>query len=624
MQLCITLSIDAHPPEFRERHHVLKRLPGLDGLRGIAVISVVIYHTDLGIMRGGFLGVDIFFVLSGFLITTLLIQEAATTGHINRFEFYKRRIRRLVPALAAMVIVTVVIAGLWVPDSAFGVRRDLPWALVFFLNWSYINAAQSYFVTISRPPLFQHLWSLSIEEQFYVIWPLVVMAFNKIARRRFSLRQLIFVCSLSLAVCSTIWMSVLAYRGGFPQPNDPSRAYFGTDTHAMGLLIGCLTASAWDAKKLVSRMTPDRRSALHLLGLATTGAIGYFLFAIPELSPFLYHGGFLVLSTLTALLIVLTVHPALRFRNVFGNRILRWFGDRSYGMYIWHWPLFMLLRPGVDVNWSDNVTQIVRCLLLLVISDISYRYLELPIRQGVLSKRVTLRRSLGFTRPSLRTGLVTLCVSAVLATSVVGLAHAPSPDTQMMATLGGITSIDSDPTPAPVSTNTSSELLGPKPKVAPVRHGQIAIFGDSVVLGGRSGLQKVLGPISIDAAVSRQPSEIARHVNLRRRQGRLATDIVIHMGTNGPIRRQDLELILDSLRDRRRVVIVNLHVPRRWMKPNNLMIADIIKDYPNVRLADWDATSLGHREYFVRDGVHLTFAGIRAFASMIKRTLDGY
>ncbi len=601
---------------------MLKRLPGLDGLRGIAVIAVVLYHADLGILNGGFLGVDIFFVLSGFLITNLLLTEIAHSGTINRSAFYKRRVRRLIPALIAMIVVSVVISGLWVPDAAFGVRRDLPWALTFVLNWSYILVTQSYFVHIARPPLFQHLWSLAIEEQFYLVWPLVLIALRKISR--VSLRQSIFVTSLIGVIASTWWMSIVSYRGGFPVPNDPSRAYFGSDTHAMGLLVGCLLASMRDVHKLNPKLTPDRRTTLNLVAVGSLCGIGYFLSNVSELTPFLYHGGFLALSALTAVVIVIAVHPGLPWARVIGNRILRWFGDRSYGMYIWHWPLFNLLRPGIDVAWPDVVTQVVRLALLLAVSDLSYRYIELPIRHGFVQKKIESWKLLGRPQLSIRSSGLALSFSAILIAGLIGVAKAPTPDASILAGLDGITSIDEDPTPPPIPTELLIEQPGPKASVAPVRHGTIVVFGDSVVLSGRVGLKEVLGPISIDAAVSRSPGVIAQHVKARRDQDRLGTDVVIHMGTNGLVRRQDLEPILESLRDRRRVVVVNTQMPRSWMKPTNAMIDSIVVNFPNVRLADWAATSKGHKDYFVPDGVHLTPTGGRAFAAMVKRALDGF
>ncbi len=195
---------------------MIRRLPGLDGLRGIAVLAVIIYHADVSLLVGGFLGVDVFFVLSGFLITTLLINELTETNTVDRARFYMRRIRRLMPALFLVLFFSVLVSGLFVLDAAYHVRRDLPWAITFVLNWSYLFFEQSYFVNISRPPLLQHLWSLSVEEQFYVVWPIMLIALYKVKIGKISPRVKIFITSAVLAIASTAWMVHLSVSNGFP------------------------------------------------------------------------------------------------------------------------------------------------------------------------------------------------------------------------------------------------------------------------------------------------------------------------------------------------------------------------------------------------------------------------
>ncbi len=603
----------------------MKRLTGLDGLRGIAVIAVVLYHADLGIVSGGFLGVDVFFVLSGFLITTILLDEVLVTGTIDRANFYIRRIRRLFPALIVVLIAAIISAGFWAHDAAYGVRRDLPWALTFVLNWSYLFFNQSYFVNLSRPPLLQHLWSLSIEEQFYVVWPLLLVALSRV--RRINVRALIFSVAALGAIASTLWMRHLAIVNGFPVPNDPSRLYFGTDTHAMGLLVGCALAAVWDRKKLNTYLTPDRRTILNALGVASTFGLGYFLVRVAQFDEALYRGGFLVLSVIVAALIVVTSHPALRFAAIYGNPVLRWFGDRSYGIYLWHWLVFMLLRPSIDVQWPDEITHVVRIALVLIIAELSYRYLELPIRGGVLGRTITTWQLSGVPKPTVFMGVVTTIIAVTFVGATARVLQAPMPTAANTAAFGGLTAIDEDPTPepslspSPSPSATQSEIPIPKPSPS-IKPKPLVVFGDSVMLGSRVQLKETLGKIAIDAAVGRQPSEIAKRITLRRKENRLGQDIVVHMGTNGIVTEADLKPILDSLSDRRRVVVVNVQVPRVWMKPSNKVINSLVKNYPNVRLVDWYTASKGHRGYFVADGVHLTFKGAHVMATLIKQALE--
>ena len=606
-----------------------RRLPGLDGLRGIAVLAVIIYHADVSMLVGGFLGVDVFFVLSGFLITALLIDELTRTNTVDRARFYMRRIRRLMPALFLVLFFSVLVSGLFVLDAAYHVRRDLPWAVTFVLNWSYLFFEQSYFVNISRPPLLQHLWSLSVEEQFYVIWPILLIALYKVKIRNISPRVKIFTASIFLALASTAWMIHLSVSNGFPIPNDPSRVYFGTDTHAMGLLIGCAAAALWRPDRLNERLTPDRATAMNGLGFLSLAGLAYFFLYVSELNEFLYRGGFLVLSILTAILVVVAAHPGLKFGSQLGNPVLKWFGDRSYGIYLWHWPIFVLMRSGIDIQWPEPIAFVAKIAIVLVIADVSYRFVEMPIRQGAIGSRLTVWRAAGIPRPQPRTLMATAVTVVVLSASLVGMYRVPVPDAGNLTGIGGITAIDEDP----VVLVESAVVVGDAPLISAQQAATVqteiqakippVVFGDSVVLGARESLKAVLGEISIDAAVSRQPEEIAERIRARRAERRLGPDVIIHMGTNGIVQEEDLKPILDELRDRNRVVVVNVRVPRVWMKPTNEMISSLVAQYPNARLADWNSVSKGKKGYFAPDGVHLTKTGAKVFGNLVNDTLRG-
>ena len=603
---------------------MFKRIRGLDGLRGIAVIAVVVYHADLGFLKGGFLGVDMFFVLSGFLITSLLIQEGLENNRIDRADFYIRRIRRLLPALLLILVFCVLVSGLWVPDAAFAVKRDLPWALTFVLNWSYLFFEQSYFINIARPPVLQHLWSLAIEEQFYVVWPLLIILFLKLRTKFFTLRKLIFIFSVLGAITSTIWMRHLSIANGYPIPQDPSRVYFGTDTHLMSLLIGCAAAAVWRPKRFASKLNPDRSTGLTILGLGSLATIFFYFTKVGELTPWLYRGGFIGIAVATAIAIHVVTHPALALGKILGNPILTWFGDRSYGIYLWHWPIFLFLRPGLDTTWPDFVTQLVRFCLVLISAELSYRFVEMPIRNGSIGRLITKWKEFGIPRPKLNFATAISSIGAIIIYSLIAVMTVPTPTLGNSTAFGGITAIDEDPGAAVgplIKPITGKPTASAKPTTLLPKRGHPIVFGDSVVLGARFSLGAILGKLSIDAAVSRQPWEISQRIELRRKEGRLGSDVVIHMGTNGLVREQDLRPILFQLKDRRRVVLVNVSVPRIWMNGSNATIAALAKQFPNVRIANWRTTSKGHRGYFVQDGVHLTPAGGKVFAVIIRQAL---
>lgn len=613
---------------------MLNRITGLDGLRGLAVLAVLIYHAELGFLPGGFLGVDIFFVLSGFLITSILIQEINQTGRIDRATFYLRRIRRLMPALFVMLLFVVVVVGFWVNDAAYPVRRDLPWALTFVLNWSYIFFDESYFVSISRPPLLQHLWSLSIEEQFYVIWPIVLIGLASLKLIGARLRFVIFSVAVIGAIASTIWMAYLSIKNGYPTPNDPSRVYFGTDTHSMGLLIGCAAAALWSPTKFSRVLTHDRRNVLNLISLSAFAGLLYYLFFVTEFDQALYIYGFALVSLFTAIVVILATHPGLRIGKLLSFKPLVWLGDRSYGIYIWHWPIFMLLRPGIDVSWSENLNTVIRFVLVLLIADLSYRFVEIPIRNGIIGRKLENWKQSGIPRPKFIQLVSLIAALTLIFTSAIGMYRAPAANAQNVIGFDGITSIDQDPTGAPAAPSPSptpeatisippdADAPEPTQEQITIAKYPLAIFGDSVVLSAVNPLTETLGDIAIDAEIGRQPAEIAERIELRRSEQRLGTDVVIHMGSNGLITKKDLEPILQDLSDRRRVVVVNVQVPRKWKKQSNEMINELVPLYPNVRLADWAAVSSGKRKFFAPDGVHLTKRGGRALAELIQATLN--
>jgi peptidoglycan/LPS O-acetylase OafA/YrhL/CubicO group peptidase (beta-lactamase class C family) len=352
----------------------LPYMPGLDGLRALAVAAVLLYHAEIGVV-GGFLGVEIFFVLSGFLITALLFAEWQQHGYIQLSGFWMRRARRLLPALFVMLTGTFALAWLLVPDELSGLRTDALAALGYVMNWRLVFSQQSYFDPMIRPSLLQNLWSLAVEEQFYLLWPVLFIAGMRYLRR-FGLLAAILI----LAAASVVLMA-WQYQPGA----DPSRIYYGTDTRAAGLLIGAALALAWPPRRTPAAgragLVLDGVGALALLGLLVAFVRVY------EYHPWLYRGGFLLTAVGTAIVIVAAIHPRARLvPAILSWRTLRWIGLRSYGIYLWHWPIFMVTRPYQDVQFDGWPLLLLRFSLVLGLAALSYRFVELPIRQGAIER----------------------------------------------------------------------------------------------------------------------------------------------------------------------------------------------------------------------------------------------
>jgi peptidoglycan/LPS O-acetylase OafA/YrhL/CubicO group peptidase (beta-lactamase class C family) len=353
----------------------LPYLPGLDGLRALAVVAVLLYHAELGIV-GGFLGVEVFFVLSGFLITALLFAEWQQHGHIRLAAFWMRRARRLLPALILMLGGTLLLAWLLVPDELSMLRADALAALGYVMNWRLVFNQQSYFDPMIRPSLLQNLWSLAVEEQFYLLWPLLF-----IAGMRYLGRFGLLIATLVLAAASVTLMAWLYQPGA-----DPSRMYYGTDTRAAGLLIGAALALAWPLRRAT---VAELRFGWLLSGAGALALVGLLVafVRVYEFYPWLYRGGFLIVAIGTAIMIAAVIHPRTRFLPaMLGCWPLRWIGLRSYGIYLWHWPIFMVTRPYQDVPFDGWPLLLLRLALVVGLAALSYRFVELPIRHGAIER----------------------------------------------------------------------------------------------------------------------------------------------------------------------------------------------------------------------------------------------
>ena len=350
----------------------LPYVAALDGLRAFAVAGVLLYHGGVPWLPGGFLGVDLFFVLSGFLITSLLLRELDMTGGIDLRRFWTRRARRLLPAAFLVIAVCLVVAVAFMPGEAARVRTDALASFAYVGNWAQVLADRSYFAGFERPSLLQHLWSLAVEEQFYLLWPLLLVACLRRFGRRGAARL-----ALAGAIASAVLTAVL-----FTPGQDPSRVYFGTDTHASGLLVGALLAFLWPLRELRSAPKPGARLLLDAGAVAGLAAVVVAMATWHDYDPIVYRGGLLAFAIAAAALIGALAHPACRVARVAGAAPLRWIGQRSYGIYLWHWPVMALTRPEIDVPWTRAVLLPLQIAATVALAAASYRWVEQPFRSG--------------------------------------------------------------------------------------------------------------------------------------------------------------------------------------------------------------------------------------------------
>jgi peptidoglycan/LPS O-acetylase OafA/YrhL/lysophospholipase L1-like esterase len=621
----------------------LSYLPGLDGLRALAVIAVLLYHAQLTWIPGGFLGVEVFFVISGYLITALLLEERRRQGRINLVGFWMRRARRLLPALYLLLVVTLAFAVVFLPGEVARLREDALAAFGYVTNWYLIVGEESYFEAVGRPSLLQHLWSLAVEEQFYVLWPLLLVAGMMLLRGR-----ALFITLLG-AVSSALLMAIL-YRPDV----DPSRIYYGTDTRAAGLLLGAALAFVWVPGRLGYRIGRIPPLLLDIVGLAALGGLVWFCLWLDQYQPFLFRGGFALVALVTAVVIMIAVHPRARLlgAGLLGRQPLRWVGLRSYGIYLWHWPVFMVTRPELDVTITGLPLLALRLATTVVLADLSYRFVETPIRNGAFGRAwKALREARGARRWRLgvRWAGAVGTSTAFLTVLVVALIHAqpppppsylsvesihttgstPTPDTEDPHTTAGTetpkTDISATATPeaGAVGSSTAPEPAA-KAEKAPVSApaDRVTAIGDSVMIGAAGELQRSLGNPAMYADVGMQAAGVIEILQKRRAAGDLGEVVVIHIGSNGTLNAEQFDEMMRMLKDVRRVALVNVKVPRPWEQPNNEVLADGVRRYPNTVLVDWHTASVDRPELFVEDGIHLQTEGQRVYADLIAAHLN--
>ena len=623
----------------------LKKLgyrPALDGLRAVSVLAVIFYHADFTWLPGGFLGVEVFFVVSGFLITSLLVEERLGSGTVSLRQFWIRRARRLLPALYLLLAVVSVAALLVYRDAAGRMAGDVVAALFYVSNWWQIVSKVSYFAAAGRPPLLQHLWSLAVEEQFYLLFPpLFAAAWVRFGRRRTRIGMVV------LAVASAVEMALI--YGSGTDLHAVNRAYMGTDTRAAGLLLGAVLAVSWAPWRSKRKAAPSAVMSMDVAAVVGLVLILVFLTQVGELSPFIYRGGFFLLDLVCLVVIATLVHPASRVAKYMAVAPLVWVGKRSYSLYLWHWPIFCLTRPGTsDVpSWFGGIPLLVlRLGLTFGAAELSYRYVETPLRKGALGAWWHSLRDgePAVRRVAVRRGLAVAGTSALLLVFVgTGLsAAASSPERAKLeaADLEGsgldLTAVgDPDapdaeaakPDPAVTSTTAapgSSTTTTAPTTTLPLQPGQTATnavaVGDSVMLGAKGAVVNAMPGIRVDAKVARQFTSVLAVATWYVQQGFVQGPLIIHVGTNGTFTDADLDK-LAALAGDRKLILVNAKVNRAWQDQNNARLAAAADRHSNITLVDWHDTAVQHPEWFVGDGTHLNPTGARAFAETIRQAL---
>lgn len=573
----------------------IRYIPAIDGLRAIAVIAVILYHLGFKWIPGGFLGVDLFFVISGYVITRLLLDSIQRSGGLDLRSFYAGRIRRLVPPLVFMLVITAIFVGVWAPDSMRRFLTDAPFAMTGLMNWWLVFKHQDYFESFGRPPLLQHTWSLGVEAQYYLVWPLILLFVLKVFGKK-----VIPTAALAIATFSGIALFLASVRADISSTQDVSHIYFGTDTHSIGLFLGSALAVSWIPQNL--RMNIEKRAQDFIDFIGVFGLIGLlasFLF-IQESDPTAYRIAFPLVGIFGTAIIMSVVHPASRFAPILQHTTLVWIGERSYAIYLWHWIVFQVTRPAQDLSGSSWALYIFRILVVFALADISQRWIEIPVRHGAISnwmRGMKYRTKEVQRRQKATAGLVALALVATIATvsnNAIAIANKNNQVVKQMFKDEQVATI--------------SKVEG------------LWVVGDSVILGIRNELEAQQHIGLINARVGRQAGELLQVIQHDKAK-MVGQKTILDLGNNNRLTQSEVSAIFEELKDQPLVIVVNTAVPRGWRDENNSLIASEAMKYPNFRVVDWAAKSENHPEYFAPDGVHLIPAGIAAYVAAITNYL---
>ncbi len=638
---------------FAQRQIETRRyMPGLDGLRALAVLAVIAYHLNLPWAPGGLLGVCIFFVLSGYLITDILVNQWQSNGKINLKEFWLARARRLLPALFVMLGGVIGWLSFFEPERLSSLWNDVVAALFYFSNWQLIFQQVSYFASFGPPSPFVHLWSLAVEEQFYLLWPLLLgLGLCFIPQRRRLIGMI-----MALALVSAAAMAII-YQPGL----DPSRVYYGTDTRAFALLIGAAMAMVWPSRKLSTELSLRHRILLDATGGTALLVVLLMIWQSNQYQTSLYYGGMLGFSLISAVLVAVLAHPASYLGRILGMQPLRWLGVCSYGIYLWHYPVIVLTSPGINTGGVSVALAVAQTALCIILAAASWHFIEAPIRHRGWKKYPQPLPYVSNWRPGLIgsqgkatvTSIVLILfvfVSVVSGCSLISHAKQQSSPPRMLDKIdraeepgqigntdqadktgqsiktelisqpaGGTTQADKD---QEIGNQASSGVNQPEPNQKHMLSGQgITAIGDSVMVEVGPALQKLYPDIVVDGKIGRQMYQAAQVIRNHQDQGTLGHTVIIELGANGAFTEKQFADILELLGSDHQIVLINTRVPRPWESVVNLLLGQAAEDHQNIKLVDWYSASSGHDEYFYTDGVHLQEAGVQAYATLVAEAL---
>jgi len=612
-------------------------ITGFDGIRTLAVIGVILYHLLPTQMRGGYLGVPVFFVVSGYLITDLLRQEWDQNGKIKVIDFYVRRMKRLYPGMVVMLGLAAAYITLFQRNLLNNLRGVVVSSLLYYNNWWQINHGLSYFDRFGNESPFTHLWSLAVEGQNYLIWPLVFILLMKIGKKR----SRVFNVVAGITVFSGILFAVLYTPGA-----DPTRVYYGTDTRLFSIWMGSALAFIWPTTHLKKEIPIKAKRILNLSGIVSLLGLVFAFFLMDDHLTFVYYGGMFLISILATVLVAVTAHPGASLNRLLTNPLFSYIGKRSYGIYLYQFPVMIFYEAKVG-NIGENVLlhTLVELFLILLFSELSYRFIENPLRKFKYKHTVSTVRG-WFTKPifSWKNPWV---VPGTLITMIalVGIISAPTnyvdaqqqqlkdtiaankkaaEETQKNAN-GDSAQSSTDSSDAADTTEAEQEIMTKyaltEAQLKKAESLEITAFGDSVMLDATADLQELFPQAVVDGDVGRQLYASPDLIKSLKDQGLLRNTVLVGLGTNGSFTEAQFDSFMSEIGDRN-VYWVNVRVPtQRWQNEVNRMLEKMADKYDNMTLIDWYDLSNSQESWFYEDRVHPNPDGMVEYVKLVAQTI---
>lgn len=602
-----------------------KYLPSIDSLRAIAVIAVIIYHIDANYLPGGFLGVDLFFVLSGYLISSLIIKEYKSTGTVNLYNFYVRRARRLLPAVYFMITVVLIIITLFNGVLLKKSYLDALFGYIYSSNWWYIFHKLDYFDSFGSQSPFKHLWSLAIEEQFYMFFPLIFLIFNRKSKSNNSNSKL--NKNFIYVVLSLILVSLIAHILLF-DINNINRIYFGTDTRAFSLLVGVVGAILYPMDRLSERTTKKDNMIYSIVSLVSILVLIGIMINTSEYNTWLYRGGFLLVAIIGLIIIISSGRQYTFMSKLLSFKPLVFIGKISYSLYLWHFPILVVTTPVSEIGNPNLFYVTLRIVLIFLVATGSYMFVETPIRKLGFVNYINLlfKRMVKFKNNTKKIIFASIALVAVVFTMGVFGKSVPYLSTAFVTEMSNNKESQFISNNNENNTNNSSEHKNDNNnnqegnKSEDKKYSSLLVIGDSLTVDiGEKIKEKYPGAI-IDGKISRQLTAATALADQYANYNNENTAVIFQLGTNGFFTESQVEELVKKF-DKADIYFVNVKVPRTWEKTVNKELDALKERHSDITIIDWYSVANNNQNYFEPDKVHLNSEGVETMVSLIEKSL---